>query len=86
MGWKTYMMNGSLDVLEVLFIWFQWVEMSGRTLEEIDTVFDVRKHSDAPNWEDVGSTLDGEERPLRDGLGEGYGTVKATPDEPNGAR
>jgi Sugar (and other) transporter len=52
-GWKTYMMNGSWDVLEVVFIWYYWVETSGKTLEEIDAVLDGKKHSEAPDLEDV---------------------------------
>ncbi len=47
------MMNGSWDVLEVVFMWFYWVETSGKTLEEIDAVLDGGKHSGAPDLEDV---------------------------------
>jgi len=57
MGWKIYMMNGSWDLLEVLFIWFQWIETSGKNLEEINAVFDEKKHSDAPDLEDVRSAV-----------------------------
>jgi len=53
LGWKTYMMNGSWDVLEVLFIWFYWVETKGKTLEEIDEVLDGKKHSDVPDLENI---------------------------------
>lgn len=47
------MMNGSWDVLEVLFIWFYWVETKGKTLEEIDEVLDGKKHSDVPDLENI---------------------------------
>jgi MFS family permease len=50
-GWKTYMMNGSWDVLEVIFIWWYWVETKGKTLEEIDELLDGEKHSDGPDLE-----------------------------------
>jgi hypothetical protein len=35
-GWKTYMINGAWDVLELLVVVLYWVETNGRTLEEID--------------------------------------------------
>ncbi|EXJ85339.1 hypothetical protein A1O1_05703 [Capronia coronata CBS 617.96] len=47
-GWKTYMINASWDVLEVLFILFFWVETSNKTLEEIDVLIDGDVHFDAP--------------------------------------
>lgn len=53
LGWKTYMMNGSWDVLEVVFIWFYWVETKGKSLEEIDEVLEGRKHSEVPDLEQV---------------------------------
>ncbi|PQE19802.1 General substrate transporter protein [Rutstroemia sp. NJR-2017a WRK4] len=53
MGWKTYMMNGAWDVLEVGVIWAYWVETKGKTLEEIDEVFEGVKHSNVPDLEDV---------------------------------
>ncbi|KAJ5633133.1 hypothetical protein N7490_009472 [Penicillium lividum] len=37
-GWKTYMINGAWDVLELAFVIFFWVETKGKTLEEIDEV------------------------------------------------
>jgi len=65
------MMNGSWDVLEVAFIWYYWVETSGKTLEEIDAVLDGTKHSEAPDLEDVrrgkvdiGDILGGEVPPI----------------------
>ena len=47
-GWKTYMINASWDVLEVLFIIFVWVETSNKTLEEIDEAIEGQVHFDAP--------------------------------------
>ena len=53
LGWKTYMMNGSWDVLEVVFIYFYWVETKGKTLEEIDEVIEGVKHSEVPDLENI---------------------------------
>lgn len=39
-GWKTYMINGAWDVLELLFVILYWVETNGRTLEDIDNNLD----------------------------------------------
>ncbi|KAL1867939.1 hypothetical protein VTK73DRAFT_3904 [Phialemonium thermophilum] len=50
-GWKTYMINGTWDVLVLAFVWWYWVEIKGLTLEEIDAVMDGVKHSDAPDVE-----------------------------------
>lgn len=50
-GWKTYMINGSWDALELVFILWYWVETKGKTLEEIDELLDGTKHSDAPDLE-----------------------------------
>jgi hypothetical protein len=47
-GWKTYMINATWDVLEVIFIIYFWVETSNKTLEEIDELLDGEMHSDAP--------------------------------------
>lgn len=47
------MINGAWDVLELLFVYFFWVETRGKTLEEIDALFDGVKHSDVPDLEDI---------------------------------
>ncbi|KAH0831740.1 hypothetical protein AYO21_06264 [Fonsecaea monophora] len=47
-GWKTYMINGAWDVLELVVVLVFWVETSGRTLEEIDENLDGEVHSEAP--------------------------------------
>lgn len=52
-SYKAYLVNGAWDVLEIVFIWFFWVETSGKTLEEIDAVIDGIKHSEASNLEDI---------------------------------
>ncbi|KAK4934402.1 hypothetical protein LTR10_024326 [Elasticomyces elasticus] len=40
-GWKTYMINGAWDVLELVVVLVTWVETRGRTLEENDENLDV---------------------------------------------
>ncbi|MCJ1358685.1 MAG: hypothetical protein MMC33_008685 [Icmadophila ericetorum] len=50
-GWKTYMINGSWDMLMVSLIAYFWVETKGRTLEELDEVLEGTKHSDVPDLE-----------------------------------
>jgi hypothetical protein len=52
-GWKTYMINASFDVLMLLFVIFYWVDTKGLTLEEIDVKFDGMKHSSVPNLADL---------------------------------
>jgi len=47
-GWKTYMINASWDILEVAFIVWYWVETSNKSLEEIDECIDGEYHSNAP--------------------------------------
>jgi hypothetical protein len=54
-GWKTYIINASFDILMVLFVIFYWVETQGLTLEEVDIKFDGVKHSDVPDLEDLKS-------------------------------
>ncbi|KAF7554853.1 hypothetical protein G7Z17_g2583 [Cylindrodendrum hubeiense] len=39
-GWKTYVVNASWNILIWLYIYFQWVETKGLTLEEIDALFE----------------------------------------------
>lgn len=48
-GWKTYMINASWNLLFFVGVYFFWVETKGKTLEEIDELFDGIKHSDAPD-------------------------------------
>ncbi|CAN8105132.1 unnamed protein product [Discula destructiva] len=55
-GWKLYVINAGWNVSIFAFIWYYWVEVKGKTLEEIDAVFDGVKHSDVP---DVDMVLQG---------------------------
>ncbi|CAK7238137.1 hypothetical protein SEUCBS140593_010363 [Sporothrix eucalyptigena] len=48
-GWKTYMVNASWNILFFIGVYFVWVETKGKTLEEIDELFDGVKHSDVPD-------------------------------------
>ncbi|KIW17031.1 hypothetical protein PV08_04222 [Exophiala spinifera] len=43
-GWKTYMINASWDVVEVAFVAYYWVETRKRSLEEIDEIFEGPMH------------------------------------------
>ena len=52
-GWKMYMVNGSWDIVIVILIAVYWVETKGRTLEEIDAIFEGEKHSSVPDVETV---------------------------------
>jgi hypothetical protein len=52
-AWKTYVINASCNLLLLAFICFFWVETKGKTLEEIDELFEGTKHSDVPNLKDV---------------------------------
>lgn len=52
-GWKTYMINGAWDVVMLgLIVWY-WVETKGKTLEEIDGIFEGEMHSDVPDLETI---------------------------------
>ncbi|EED17854.1 hexose carrier protein, putative [Talaromyces stipitatus ATCC 10500] len=50
-GWKMYMINGSWDIVILILIIVYWVETKGRTLEEIDAIFEGEKHSSVPDVE-----------------------------------
>jgi len=52
-GWKMYMINGGWDIVTFFLIWYFWVETKGRTLEEIDALFEGEKHSSVPDVETV---------------------------------
>jgi MFS family permease len=54
-GWKTYMINASFNILLLLVVVFYWVETKGLTLEEVDKRFDGVKHSLVPDWEELKS-------------------------------
>lgn len=50
-GWRMYMVNASWDIVIVFLIAFFWVETRGKTLEEVDVLFDKAKHSSVPDVE-----------------------------------
>ncbi|KAM3554467.1 hypothetical protein MY1884_006123 [Beauveria asiatica] len=52
-GWKMYMINGSWDIIVLALIAVYWVETKGKTLEEIDALFDGGVHSTVQNVEHV---------------------------------
>ncbi|KAI0179770.1 putative hexose carrier protein [Hypoxylon sp. FL1284] len=52
-GWKMYMVNGSWDIVIAVLIAVYWVETKGKTLEEIDAIFEGEKHSSVPDVEQV---------------------------------
>ncbi|KUI61234.1 High-affinity glucose transporter [Cytospora mali] len=52
-GWKMYMVNASWDIVILGLIAYYWVETKGRTLEEIDAIFEGEKHSSVPDVERV---------------------------------
>lgn len=70
-GWKMYMVNGGWDIITLVLIVSSvvpitffllilaqavyWVETKGRTLEEIDEIFEGEKHSNVPDVELVRS-------------------------------
>ncbi|KEY74753.1 hypothetical protein S7711_06655 [Stachybotrys chartarum IBT 7711] len=54
-GWRTYMVNASWNVLLWVMVWFTWVETKGKTLEEISEIFDGEKHTSAPHYADLDS-------------------------------
>ncbi|KAI0006622.1 general substrate transporter [Xylariaceae sp. FL0662B] len=43
-GWKFYLINAAWDAGIVMAIWFLFVEIKGRTLEEVDALFDGDVH------------------------------------------
>ncbi|OTA67964.1 general substrate transporter [Hypoxylon sp. EC38] len=43
-SWKFYVINASWDALIVALIWLLFVEIKGRTLEEVDALFDGDVH------------------------------------------
>jgi hypothetical protein len=53
LGWRLWIINGAWNLLFLGFMWYYWVEIKGKTLEEIDALFDGKKHTDMPNIEDV---------------------------------
>lgn len=52
-GWKTYMIFGSADIIMIILVSIYWVETRGLTLEEVDAKFHGVKHSDVPDLKEV---------------------------------
>ncbi|TVY83652.1 High-affinity glucose transporter [Lachnellula suecica] len=52
-GWKMYMVNASWDIVIVGLIAYFWIETKGKTLEEIDAIFEGEKHSSVPDVEAI---------------------------------
>ncbi|RFU25468.1 hypothetical protein B7463_g10874, partial [Scytalidium lignicola] len=52
-GWKTYIINASFDILMMVFVMWYWVETMGLTLEEVDVRFDGVKHSSVPDLQEL---------------------------------
>lgn len=52
-GWKTYMINATFNVLTLVYVSVYWVETSGKSLEEVDALMDGEKHADVPDVLDV---------------------------------
>ncbi|RDW62429.1 putative hexose transporter protein [Coleophoma cylindrospora] len=63
-GWKTYIVNASWNVLFIFIIVFFWVETKGLTLEEIDERFDGVKHSEVCNLNQLGTSKEDVEREI----------------------
>lgn len=59
------MINGVWDIIELLFVVFFWVETKGKSLEEIDELFDGVNHRDARDLafleKHASEPIDGEE-------------------------
>lgn len=55
------MVNGAWDVLMVLAVAYFWVETKGKTLEEIDEIFDGEKHSSALDIKEIEAGEKGKE-------------------------
>lgn len=49
------MINGSWDIIVIVLIAVYWIETKGKTLEEIDAIFEGQKHSDVPDIEQIRS-------------------------------
>jgi hypothetical protein len=80
-GWKTYMINGAWDVLELVVVLVTWVETRGRTLEEIDENLDGVVHSEVPKLQ----TLMGVSAPERETIVEALDLQSAKEIEARGS-
>ncbi|KAK7936584.1 uncharacterized protein PG986_015022 [Apiospora aurea] len=53
LGWRLWIMNGAWNLFFFAFVWWYWIEIRGKTLEEIDALFDGGKRSSAPDVAEV---------------------------------
>ncbi|ORX34853.1 putative hexose carrier protein [Kockovaella imperatae] len=53
LGWKIYLINVGWDVVLTAIVALYWVETKGKTLEEVDAIFDGIRHSNMPELEDL---------------------------------
>lgn len=53
LNWRLYIINGAWDILIVLLVAIFWVETKGKTLEEMDAIFEGEKHTDVPDLENI---------------------------------
>ena len=54
LGWKFYILTGvGINSLALITIWIWYVKTKGKSLEELDELFDGARHSDAPNVLDM---------------------------------
>ncbi|KAF3763113.1 putative sugar transporter [Cryphonectria parasitica EP155] len=53
LGWKMYIINAAWDIIIFVLIAVYWVETKGKTLEEVDAIFEGAKHSSVPDVEAV---------------------------------
>lgn len=54
LGWSFYLLTGiGINGLALIIIWFSYPETKGKSLEEIDELFDGARHTDAPNVLDM---------------------------------
>ncbi|KZL84394.1 hexose transporter [Colletotrichum incanum] len=74
-GHWFFIINGAWNILFFAFIWWYWVEVKGKTLEEIDALFDGRKHTDTPNMNAImaGTEDEGWRRNLGDWMRTRFG-------------
>ena len=62
-SWKFYLITGlGINGVSLIIIWFWYVETAGKTLEELDLLFDGVKHTTAPDVMEVLKYKDDEEK------------------------
>lgn len=65
-SWETYIINASWNIIIWAYVHLQWVETKGRTLEEIDEIFDGQMHAGssllAEKTGDIDFTVQGDQK------------------------